>query len=77
MLAVSADLVADAANRSNQGAVVSGIHFAAQIVDIPIHDVGHGVKIEFPDLLDDGSALNLGPVPDRDETVVLRLHMLN
>src|SRR5260370_32052695 len=58
MAAVSANLVAYAANRSNQGAVVSGIHFAAKIVDIDIHDVGHCIKIEFPDLLDDGGAGN-------------------
>src|SRR5260370_10752834 len=58
MAAVSANLVAYAANRSNQGAVVSGIHFAAKIVDIDIHDVGHCIKIEFPDLLDDGGSGN-------------------
>src|SRR6266702_1037098 len=58
MLAVSTNLVAYAANRSNEGAVVSGIHFAAKIVDVHIHDVGHCIKIEFPDLLDDGGAGN-------------------
>ncbi len=58
VLAVSADLVAYAANGSNQRAVVSGIHFAAKIVDVHIHDVGHGVEIKFPHLLDYGSAGN-------------------
>src|SRR6266404_9903785 len=54
VLAVSADLVAYAANRANQRAVVSGIHFAAKIVDVDVHDVGQSVEIKFPDLLDDG-----------------------
>lgn len=31
VLAVAADLIANAANRSNQGPVVSGIHLAAKI----------------------------------------------
>src|SRR5712692_9611696 len=58
MPAVSADLVAYAANRSNEGAVVTGIDFAAKIVDIDIHDVRHGIEVEFPHLLDNGSARN-------------------
>src|SRR6266581_968812 len=58
VLAVSADLVADAANRSNQGPVISRIHLAAKIIDVHIHDVGHCIKIEFPDLLDDGGTGN-------------------
>src|SRR6266446_660793 len=58
VLAVSANLVADAANRSNQRAVVSGIDLAAKIVDVHVDDVGHGIKIEFPDLLDNGGAGN-------------------
>src|SRR5260370_16638015 len=58
VLAVSANLVADAANRSNEGAVVTGIDLAAEIVDVNVDDVRHGVKIEFPHLLDDGCAGN-------------------
>src|SRR3989442_13666329 len=58
MAAVAADLVADAANRSNEGAVISGIHFAAKIVDVHVDDVGRGVKIKFPYLFDDGGAGN-------------------
>ena len=42
MAAVAADLVADAANRSNEGAVVTGVNLAAEIVDVDVHDVGHG-----------------------------------
>ncbi len=57
-LAVPANLVADAANRSNQGAVVSGIYLAAQIVYVDVHDIRHGVKIEFPDLGNNGGAGN-------------------
>src|SRR5260370_42422757 len=56
MAAVGADLVADAANRSNERAVVSGIHLAAKIVDVDVHDIRRGVEIEFPHLLDNGSA---------------------
>ncbi len=59
MLAVSANLVAYAANRSNQCPVVSGIQLAAKVVDVHVHDVGHSVKIEFPDLLNDGSLLRV------------------
>src|SRR5260370_13266947 len=62
MAAVGADLVAYAANRSNEGAVVSGIDLAAKIVDVHVHDVRHSVKIEFPNLLDNGGAGN-GPAP--------------
>src|SRR6266849_3644231 len=58
VLAVSANLVAYAANRSNQCPVVSGIHLAAKIVDVHIHDIGHGVKIEFPDLFNNGGTRN-------------------
>src|SRR5258707_15572547 len=58
VLAVATDLVTDAANRSNQRAVVSGIDLAAKIVDVHVDDVGHGIKIEFPNLLDNGSSGN-------------------
>src|SRR5437899_12820282 len=51
--AVSANLVAYAANRSNEGAVVAGIHLAAQIVDVNVNDVRHVINIEFSYLLDD------------------------
>src|SRR5260370_32618411 len=58
MAAVGADLVAYAANRSNERAVVSGIHLAAKIVDVDVHDIRRGVKIKFPHLLDNGGAGN-------------------
>src|SRR5438552_10180087 len=35
---------------------MAGIDLAAKIVDIHVHDVGHGVEIKFPDLLRNGSA---------------------
>ena len=57
-LAVSADLVAYAANRANEGAVIAGIHFAAKIVDVHVDDVGQVVRSKFPDLLDNGGAGN-------------------
>src|SRR5438309_435337 len=58
VLAISADLVANAANRSNEGALVSGIHFPAKIVDVHVDDIGHGVEIKFPDLFNNGGAGN-------------------
>src|SRR5260370_29355284 len=58
MAAVGADLVAYAANRSNERAVVSGIHLAAKIVDVDVHDIRRGVKIKFPHLLDNGGGGN-------------------
>ena len=47
MLAVSANLVAYAPNRSNPGLVVTEIHLAARIVDVHVYDIGHGVKLSF------------------------------
>jgi hypothetical protein len=58
VLAVAAGLIANAANRSNQGPVVSGIHLAAKIIDVHVHDVRHRINIEFPDLLNNGGAGN-------------------
>src|SRR6266478_4458958 len=58
VLAVAADLIANAPDRSNQGPVVSGIHLAAKIIDVHVDDVRHGIKIEFPDLLDNSGAGN-------------------
>src|SRR6267378_2934156 len=45
--AVSADLVAYAPNRSNQGPVVSWIQFAAEINYVPLYDVRHASR-NFP-----------------------------
>src|SRR5260370_28219910 len=58
MAAVGADLVACAANRSNERALVSGIHLAAKIVEVGVHDIRRGVKIKLPHLLDNGGAGN-------------------
>ncbi len=58
VLAVAADLIANAPDRSNQGPVVSGIHLAAKIIDVHVDDVRHRIKIEFPDLLNNGGAGN-------------------
>ena len=41
MAAVAADLVADSTDGSNESAVVSGVDFAAQIVDVDLDNVGH------------------------------------
>jgi len=51
---VAADLVANAADGANQGAVGAGVNLAAQIIDVDIHDVGDGVAVDAPDFLDDG-----------------------
>jgi hypothetical protein len=51
-------LIANATNRANKRAVIAGVDFAAEIVDVDIDDIGHGVKIEFPHLLDDRGARN-------------------
>src|SRR6266567_2223236 len=58
MLTVCADLIANAANRANQSAAVSSIDLAAEIVDVHIHHIRGGVKIEIPNVLDDGRAGN-------------------
>src|SRR5260370_30389640 len=58
MAAVGTDLVADSANRSNERAVLSGIHLAAKIVDADVHDIRRGVEIEFPHFLDNGGTGN-------------------
>ena len=39
VLAVAADLITNAPDRSNQGPVVSGIQLAAKIIDVHVHDV--------------------------------------
>src|SRR5260370_32913359 len=56
MLAVSADLITNTTDRSNQRMAVAGIHFAPQVVDVHVHYIGHRVVIEFPDLFDDDGA---------------------
>src|SRR6267378_1156963 len=38
---VAADLVADAADGSNEGAVVSRVDLAAEVVDVDVHHVRH------------------------------------
>lgn len=58
MCATTSDLIANASNGANKWAVIAGVDFAAEIVDVDIHDIGHGVKIEFPHLLDDRGARN-------------------
>ena len=54
--AVRTDLVAHATDRSNQRPLITGIHLAAQIVDVHVHNIGHGVEIELPDVLNDGGS---------------------
>src|SRR5258708_33403719 len=57
-LSVSANLVAHAPYRSNQGPVVSGIHLAAKVINVHVNDIRHRVKIEFPDLLNNSRTGN-------------------
>lgn len=44
---LSADFVADAAYGADQRAAITGIHFAAEIIDVDVRDVGLGVEVEF------------------------------
>jgi hypothetical protein len=50
--AVSANLIAHTSDRANQWMVITGIYFPTQLVNIDVDDVGHGVEIELPHLLD-------------------------
>jgi hypothetical protein len=51
---VATDLIADTPDRADEGAVIAGVHLAAKVIDIDVHDIRHGVEVELPDLLDDG-----------------------
>jgi hypothetical protein len=51
-------LIAEAANRPDQGAFVANVHFATKIINIDVYDIGHSFEIELPNLLDDGCARN-------------------
>src|ERR1700721_2191055 len=54
--AVPTYLVAHSSDRANERLVVARIYFAAKIVDVHIHHVGHRIEIELPYLLDNGGA---------------------
>jgi hypothetical protein len=47
--------------RANRRAIVSRVHFAAQIVDVHIHQVAHRIFVQPPDLLDDRGAADRMP----------------
>jgi len=49
-------LVADAADGADEWALVAGVDLAAEIVDVDVDNIGHGVKVQAPDLFNDGSA---------------------
>ncbi len=53
---VFANLITNPADGSNEGRVITKIHFSPEVVDIDIHDVGHGVHIKPPDLLENRGA---------------------
>jgi len=53
---ITTDLIADSANGANEGTVGAGIEFLAQIVDVDIDDVGDGIRVQTPDLFNDGIA---------------------
>ena len=57
-IVIAADLIADAADGTNQGTIGAGINFAAQVVDIDIHDIGHGIAVHAPHFLNNGVARN-------------------
>ena len=55
---VFANLITNPADGSNEGAIVAEIDFAPKVVDINIDDIGHGVQIKLPDLLENRGAGN-------------------
>src|SRR5260370_37521113 len=54
VMSIRTDLIANAANRSNQSPAVSIIDLATQIIDVYVHYVCRRFRIELPNLLDDG-----------------------
>src|SRR5579864_3255899 len=52
-LAVAANLITHPSNGANQRVARAGVQFSAQIINVYVHDIGHGIEIKFPDLLDD------------------------
>lgn len=54
--AVAPDLIANPPDRTDEGAFVAQIDFAPEVINIDVDDIGHGVKIELPNLFDNRSA---------------------
>jgi hypothetical protein len=64
---VAADLLADATNRADERVVLSGINFAAQVVDVYVHYVGDGIAVNSPDCFDDcGSRNGVPGIPQQE-----------
>ena len=55
---IAADLVADAADGTDERALGTCVDFFAEIVDVDIHDVGDGVAVHAPDFFDYGDTRN-------------------
>src|SRR6266849_11180455 len=55
-MAIAANLVAYPANRLNQRMACTSIQLPSKVVDVDVHDVGYGIEIQFPDLLNDRRA---------------------
>lgn len=55
---IAANLVTDATNGADQGTSGTGVNLAAQIIDIDVDDIGDGVGMHAPDLLNDRGAGN-------------------
>jgi hypothetical protein len=47
---IAADLVADATDSADQGAIGAGVYFAAEVIDIDVDDIGDGIPVDAPDL---------------------------
>jgi hypothetical protein len=56
----AADLVANTANGSNEGAIGAEVHLSAEVIHVDVDDVGHGFQVELPDFLNNRRARN-GP----------------
>src|SRR5580700_11819928 len=72
--AIAADLVADSPDGPDKGAVITGIHFAAEVVDVHVDHIGRGLEIDLPNLLDDrcaGDGLALVAHEELEETEFL------
>src|SRR5271163_4374343 len=64
---MAADLVPDSPDCTDEGAVIAGIHFTAKVVDIDVHNVGHGIEVQLPDLLDNRGSCDRLPLVAHEE----------
>ena len=64
---IATDLVANTTNGADQRVVGARIHFAAEIVNVDVDDVGDGIAVNAPDFLDDGGSRNgMAWIPEQE-----------